>query len=259
MHSDPSRTLHIVRDGLTGDGPLDTATSRAILRAVADGSLGDTFEVGLSHRVVAFGKHDTSADGFSAAVRSVVDSGFDPTVRIAGGRAAVFHPATVRFGYTHAVESPATSMHDRFRWLSGAVVETLSRFGLHAEIGQIPGEYCPGDYSVHMNGRKVMGVGQRLTKGAAHIGGVVVLDDTASINEVLVPVYELLGIDMDPDVTGAVSDAFVVDPGRFMDVFTAVIANGRPFTTVQVPKPVAAAANRFRSDHDPTVGLATRR
>ncbi|MCB1246855.1 MAG: lipoate--protein ligase family protein [Acidimicrobiia bacterium] len=246
-----STTLAVIRDELTGDGPLDTATSRAILRAVAADSMGDTFEVGRSHRVVAFGKHDTSSPGFVEAVNVAIAHDFEPTVRIAGGRAAVFHPGTVRFGYTHAVTDPATGMHERFRWLSSIVVDVLGTFGLHAEVGELPGEYCPGDYSVHLGGRKVMGVGQRLTRGAAHIGGVVVLDDRTTINEVLVPVYAALGIGMDPDVTGAVSDAFHVDPDAFMDVFTGMVAGTRPVERCSIPESVRQAAVGFRGDHDP--------
>lgn len=257
MLAEPASPLHVVRDGLTGDGPLDTATSRAVLRAVAAESMGDTFEVGLSHRVVAFGKHDTSSPGFAAAVDASIDHGFEPTVRIAGGRAAVFHPATVRFGYTHRAEEPASTMHERFQWLSSAVVETLGRFSLHAEIGELPGEYCPGDYSVHLGGRKVMGVGQRLTRGAAHIGGVVVLDDARSVNDVLVPIYDLLGIDMDPSVTGAVSDAFPIDATLFMDAFTDVIAAGRPIVPTPIPDSVREAARGFRAEHDPKPRLAS--
>ena len=40
---------------------------------------------------------------------------------------------------------------------------TLSTLGVHAEIGRLPGEYCPGDYSVHAGGRvKLAGIGQRV-------------------------------------------------------------------------------------------------
>jgi octanoyl-[GcvH]:protein N-octanoyltransferase len=76
-----------------------------------------------------------------------------------------------------------------------------------ARVGEIPGEYCPGKYSVNVGGVvKVMGVGQRLVKGAAHIGGVIVVDDGYRVRDVLVPVYRALGIDWDPRTAGALAD-----------------------------------------------------
>ena len=39
----------------------------------------------------------------------------------------------------------------------------LQRLGLDARLGELAGEYCPGEFSVNLAGRsKVMGVGQRV-------------------------------------------------------------------------------------------------
>ena len=71
----------------------------------------------------------------------------------------------------------------------------------------MPREYCPGDYSVNARGQtKLAGIGQRLIKGAWHIGGVIVVDEGERVRDVLVPVYEALGLDWDPATAGAVAD-----------------------------------------------------
>lgn len=241
----------IIRDQLTGDGPLDTATSRAVLRAVSAGDMPETFEIGLSSRVLAFGKHDTSSAGFSRSVTIASEHGFEPTVRIAGGRAAVFHETTVRFGWTRQVEDPASTMHDGFRQLSAIVVATLGDFGIHGEVGEVPGEYCPGQYSVHIGGKKVMGVGQRLTRNAAHVGGVIVLSNSEVINEVLIPIYDLLEIPLAPEATGSITDAFTVDAAALMDRMTDHVVSGRSSLSTSIPSDVRANALEFRSDHDP--------
>jgi lipoate-protein ligase A len=76
-----------------------------------------------------------------------------------------------------------------------------------ARVGEVPGEYCPGAFSVNAGGRiKIAGVGQRLIAGAAHVGGVVVVTDSAAVRDVLVPVYEALGLGWDPATAGAVED-----------------------------------------------------
>ena len=96
--------INLVAGQLTGDAPLDTAVSRSILLEVTEGSLGETIQVGTPHRVMAFGKHDTLTDGFPEAVELARSHGYDPTVRIAGGRAVVFSPTIVRFAWTLPVE-----------------------------------------------------------------------------------------------------------------------------------------------------------
>ncbi|HZD23727.1 MAG TPA: hypothetical protein VE569_10055, partial [Acidimicrobiia bacterium] len=53
---------------------------------------------------------------------------------------------------------------------------------------------------------KVMGVGQRLVRHAAHIGGVVVVDDAHRVRDVLIPVYRALGLDWDPRTAGSLAD-----------------------------------------------------
>ena len=249
----PTNTLSVITQGLSGDGPLNTATSRSLLDAVNRGEIGETLELGTPHRVLAFGKHDTSSSGFAAAVGSAVDHGFEPTVRIAGGRAAVFHEHTLRFGWTIPVNDPAATIHARFARLADAIVETLADFGITGTIGEIEGEYCPGKYSVHISGRKVMGVGQRLTKNAAYVGGVVVLDGVDTINDVLEPVYRHLGIPFDPGATGALSDVTNVEAADFVAVMADKIADGRDIVAMTVPEAVRTAASALRSTHDPVL------
>ena len=102
--------------------------------------------------------------------------------------------------------------HDRFRTIAGIVERALQRLGVDARVGEIPREYCPGDYSVNARGQtKLAGIGQRLIKGAWHIGGVIVVAEAERVRDVLIPVYEALGLDWDPATAGAVADEA---PGR---------------------------------------------
>ena len=208
----PPQPLHVISGGLAGDAALDTAVSRAILQRVNSGELPAILQIGMPHRVVAFGKHDSLTPGFARAVAIAQNRGFDVTVRIAGGRAVVFHPGTVRFAWTVPEERPAETMHARFQTLASAVVAALARFDVGAEIGALPDEYCAGSYSVHLaGGGKVMGVGQRLARNAAQVGGMIVVNDAASINVVLEPIYRELDIAFDPNMTGAISDVRSLD------------------------------------------------
>ena len=245
--------IGIATGQLTGDAPLDTAVSRAILLEVTEGSLGETIQVGTPHRVMAFGKHDTLSEGFGDAVSIAEDHGYDPTVRIAGGRAVVFSPTIVRFSWTLPVRDPAASMHQRFRTLSDAVLRALAAHGAtDAAVGEIPLEYCAGEYSVNILGsRKVMGVGQRLTRSAAQVGGMIVVSDPDDINEVLVPVYEALGVPLDPGATGSLADSIDVTPDDVAQTFVRELAGGRPTTELTLPASVHARARELRPHHVP--------
>jgi octanoyl-[GcvH]:protein N-octanoyltransferase len=71
----------------------------------------------------------------------------------------------------------------------------------------VPGEYCPGAHSVNAGGRaKLAGIGQRVVRGAAHVGGVVVVGGSRRAREVLVPVYRELGFALDPERVGSLED-----------------------------------------------------
>jgi lipoate-protein ligase A len=247
-----NRALSVVRGALTGDAALDTAVSRAILLAVTEGTMGETLQVGTPHRVVAFGKHDTLAAGFGDALTIARDHGYDATVRIAGGRAVVFSPTIVRFAWTIPAEAPATSMHERFRRLANAVVGALSHLGVASTIGELPDEYCAGEYSVHVLGaRKVMGVGQRLSRSAAQVGGMIVVSDPDDINGVLVPVYRALGVPLDPAATGSLADVADVDVETVTDAFVAELADGRGVSEGSIHPSVMERAMTLRSDHVP--------
>lgn len=246
--------LNVISGHLTGDAALDTATSRAILQRVSAGDLPEILQVGMPHRVVAFGKHDAISPGFNEAVTSAVASGFDPTIRIAGGRAVVFHPGTVRFAWTLPDNEPAKNMHARFEQLANAVVEALGRLDVEARVGELPDEYCAGKYSVHIQGGgKVMGVGQRLTKHASQIGGMIVVNDPLTINEVLEPIYRMLDIPFDLSRTGSVADVKTVTPAAVAEHLVAVVAGGRAVRSVAPDPETAHVARTLRSHHVPPV------
>jgi hypothetical protein len=83
----------------------------------------------------------------------------------------------------------------------------LGGLGVDARVGAVPREYCPGAWSVNARGRtKLVGIGQRLIAGGAHRGAVVVAGGSELIRDLLVPVYDALGLDWDPATAGSVED-----------------------------------------------------
>ncbi|MEX1037586.1 MAG: lipoate--protein ligase family protein [Acidimicrobiia bacterium] len=210
---------------------LDVAVSHAVLDAVAAGEIGSVFRLHPAHPVLAFGMADRIQPGYPAAVRVAAAHGFVPVERLAGGRAAVFHERTLAFSWAMAEDDPRTGISQRFRLVSAMMRDAFRSLKIDARVGEIPGEYCPGEYSVNVGGVvKVMGVGQRLVKGAAHIGGVIVVDDGDRIRDVLIPVYRALRIDWDPRTAGALADRSAGT--KTGDVADAVVAQLKETTEV---------------------------
>jgi octanoyl-[GcvH]:protein N-octanoyltransferase len=186
---------------------LGTAVSRAILLRVAKGELPPTIRLHRPGAVLAFGRQDVHTPGYAEAVRAARAAGFEAVERLAGGRAAVFHPGTFAFSHATGDPNPMARTEARFETMAQIVAMALARLGVDARIGEVPGEYCPGEWSVNARGRsKLAGIGQRIVAGAAHLGGVLVVRDADAVRDVLLPVYRALELDWDPATAGSVED-----------------------------------------------------
>ena len=199
--------LRLLTDSFPEDAALDTAVSRALMLRVAAGELPETLRISRPGAIVAFGKRDVVSVGYAEAVRAAREGGFEAIERLAGGRAAVFHGDTIAFAHAVADPDPRSGVDARFEMTAGLIAAAFRRLGVDAQVGQVPGEYCPGAHSVSASGRrKLMGVGQRLVAGGVHVGGVVVVRGADRVREILLPVYSALGLDWRPETTGSVAE-----------------------------------------------------
>ena len=199
--------LRLIGEAPPGSPAFGTAVSHAVLVQVAAGKLPATFRLHVAQPVLSFGKQDALSPGFETAVSLAREAGFAPVLRLAGGRAAVFHEGTLALAHATPEAAPREGTRARFRAMAEILVSAFGRLGIEAQPGEVPGEYCPGTWSVNAGGRiKLAGVGQRLIAGAAHVGGVVVATGTDRLLEALVPVYDALGLGWDPGTAGSVED-----------------------------------------------------
>jgi octanoyl-[GcvH]:protein N-octanoyltransferase len=228
--------------------------SRALLQRVAAGELPETLRLARPGAMVAFAKQDAVAPGYIDAVRAARAGGFEPVLRLAGGRAAVFHEQTIAMAHAVPDPEPRAGIHSRFRRTADLIARALRRLGVDARVGEIAGEYCPGGYSVNARDAvKLAGIGQRLIAGASHLGGVIVVGEARRVRDVLVPVYEALELDWDPRTAGAVEDE--VDgaaPAAWTAVREALLAEyEREYEIVEAaldPETIARA-RRLAGDH----------
>lgn len=236
-------------------GPLDVAISHAILAAVSAGDMGPTLRLHVPGSIVAFGRADRVTPGYPAAVRAAEAHGFAAVERLAGGRAAVFHESTLAFSLALPEEEPKAGIQERFEMIATLMAEAFAKLGVDARVGEVPGEYCPGQWSVNVAGKvKVMGVGQRLVRRAVHVGGVVVVDDGERIRDVLIPIYRSLSLDWDPRTAGALADR---SPGLTNDLVQNSILDEfrQRFAIVEgdLPAEVSERADALLAEHLPKV------
>lgn len=205
--------LTIVRQeqSLGPAGDLDYALE--LLHRVKTGGLGAMVRLYRPEPTVAFGQRDTHLPGFEAAAQACRELGFAPLVRKAGGRAAAYHRGTLVIDHLEPDADAIAGAKGRFASFGAMLARALRRTGVLAAVGEIPGEYCPGEYSVHGQHPedpghriKLVGTAQRVVAGGWLFSSVIVVEDSAPIRQVLEASYSALGLDWDPATAGAAND-----------------------------------------------------
>jgi octanoyl-[GcvH]:protein N-octanoyltransferase len=202
--------------------------------------------------MVAFGKQDAVSRGYDAAVRAAREAGFEAVLRLAGGRAAVFHEGTVALAHATPDPDPRSGVHRRFNDAADLIATALMGLGIDARVGEVVGEYCPGGYSVNARGRvKLAGIGQRVVAGGAHLGGVVVASDADRVREVLVPVYRALRLDWEPATAGSAANEAGAGPEDVLAAIEAEYARRYELEEAALDEETLALARRLEPEHRP--------
>ena len=214
---------------------MEAAVSRAVLDRVGAGELPETLRLYVAERLVAFGSRDAVNPAFDPARHAAAEVGFGSYLRLAGGKAAVFHEHTIAFGWAIPTPDPRSTIGERFDEIGTLLTLALTNLGVDARLGEVPGEYCPGSHSINARGTaKLIGIGQRLVNGAAHVGGVVVVERSDLVNRALVPVYRELGYTWDPSTTGAIAEEVDTDVNAVLAAIIGAFEDGHTLTRTTI-------------------------
>lgn len=243
--------------GAGADQAQEVAVAHAMLRRVSAGEAGAAVRV---YRpgggVVAFGRRDTLLPGFPDAVRAVREAGFTPVVRAPGGRAVAYTGRSLVVDHVGPDPGYLSGMEQRFTGYAELWSDVLRKHGVEAQIGAVPGEYCPGEHSVNARGEvKLVGTAQRLVRGAWLFSAVVVFDDTEVLRPLLSEVYRLLELPFDGASVGSVVDEA---PGLQLDELEAEVVAAYDarygLEPAALPEDVLARARDLVADHRVDVG-----
>ncbi len=187
----------------------------AMLREVAAGKRTATLRIYQPNPTVAFGRRDELNPGFTAAAQACRDLGYDILVRKVGGHAAAYHTGCLVIDHFQPAEDAKTGNNLRYKLFGDMYAQALQLVGVDAAVGEIPQEYCPGEYSVyarlggeHSGERiKLVGTAQRVIQGGWWFSTGIVVYNSASLREITSRVYDALGMPLNPATVGAAEDA----------------------------------------------------
>ncbi|MGH3423884.1 MAG: lipoate--protein ligase family protein [Nocardioidaceae bacterium] len=234
------------------DPATDVAIAQALLRQAGRGEIGPTLRIaGPLCRAVAFGRMDVRRPGFASAAGHCRDAGFEPLVRSVGGRAAAYTEQTLVIDHVVPEREPGRRLHQRFEEYGELISVVLADLGVDARVGEVPGEFCPGTYSINARGvAKLVGTAQRVVRDAWLFSSVIVIDGADEIRALLPPVYEYLGLAFYPVSVGAVAEeAPGVDAEVLSNAFVKAYAQMTDLEPVDLDEGTLAQASGLLREH----------
>lgn len=182
-----------------------------LVRAVGQGQAPSCLRIYRPQPTVAFGRRDQLNPAFPQARQAALSHDFEPLVRTVGGHAAAYHSGCLVVDHFQRAADAVSGNHERYSIFGGMLAGALESLGLRAGVGELPGEYCPGEYSVwgQLPGGqrvKLVGTAQRVVSGAWWFSSGIVVADSTSLRAVTAEVYQALGLPLDPATVGAISD-----------------------------------------------------
>jgi lipoate-protein ligase A len=207
-------TLELMEEQASGNAETDLDRHVDLLRQVGRGERGALMRMYAPGPTLAFGRRDTRLPGFQRAWDAAADAGFEPVVRAAGGRATAYHEGTLIVDQIQPEPEPMLTHQARFSVFGDLFADALRAVGVDSRVGEVPGEYCPGEFSVHGVGAggarvKLVGTAQRVVAGAWLFSSVVVVSGSPALRAVTTNVYRELGMELDPSTVGSVEDLLI--------------------------------------------------
>ncbi|WGW14114.1 lipoate--protein ligase family protein [Saxibacter everestensis] len=231
--------------------PLALGYARALLERAQSGALPGALRIYRPEPTVAFGQRDRFLPGFPAAVEAARSHGFEPVIRGLGGRAAAYHRGSLVVDHIEASQNAIAETQSRFAGFGDLIADALRSVGVDARVGEIDGEYCPGEYSINGGGRiKLVGTAQRIVSGAWLFSMAILVEDSAPIRVVLDEVYPRLGLPWKPETAGTAED---LTAGITVDAVKAAVVEAYrrdyAITTAHIDQGTRLLAERLAPAH----------
>lgn len=162
---------------LEGDVLLPFAVEELECDRVAAGAL-PVLHVWRHRKALVLGLRDRKLPSAREAMESFRAEGWSVMVRNSGGAVVPLDEGVLNATVIMPSKPGKMALHADFAMMANFVREAVGRTGagLGAEIGEVAGAYCPGEFDLSAGGRKFCGIAQRRKLGAYAIQAFVVAE-----------------------------------------------------------------------------------
>lgn len=175
------------------DPLLDVGVARALLERAAQTGAGALMLWHPLAPALSLGRLDIRDPRSPQLTTLARDACVTVVRRLAGGRAATLDAGCLCLGWAqpHARLEQSSA---RYQLLADTIISALGDLGIDGSVGEAPGEWCPGAWSVQGPNGKLAGLAQRQIAGAAWCEALIVIERPPTLAMLSRQVHELLDI-----------------------------------------------------------------
>lgn len=119
--------------------------------------------------LVILGMMDTKLPYFKEALSLFEEKNHAYVVRNSGGLAVVSDPGVLNISLIFPEEETRLSINAGYERMHHLINQAFASFNKKIEAVEIPDSYCPGEYDLSIDGKKIAGISQRRIKGGIAI------------------------------------------------------------------------------------------
>lgn len=115
--------------------------------------------------LIILGMMDTKLPFLSDALTAFASGGYDYLVRNSGGLAVVSDGGVLNFSMIFPEGEERLSIDEAYSRMHQVVQTAFSRYNKTVDAYEIADSYCPGEFDLSIEGRKIAGIAQRRIRG----------------------------------------------------------------------------------------------
>lgn len=180
--------LKIIRDDRKLPPDQMVAEDDKLLTAAAGGSHQPLLRLWRNSPCIVVPKSDQREAGFERASEALSSRGWPIVARTSGGSAVVHDAGTLLISLIYrSPPDDALSIERSYLTFCDPILQTLSKLGLDASLGSVPGAMCDGRFNILVAGRKVAGTAQRWRRSTnPQSGHAILVHATLSLTDAYV-------------------------------------------------------------------------
>ncbi|GAA3401288.1 lipoate--protein ligase family protein [Paenibacillus hodogayensis] len=191
---------------LVGDILFPFAYDELLCRKVGEGAV-PFVHIWRHEKAIVLGLRDRRLPHADRAIEWLKMQGYQVGVRNSGGAAVSLDPGIVNISIVMPNPDGRLEFKEDFELMYALIRESLDKLGMEAFKGEVAGSYCPGEYDVSVNGRKLCGISQRRQTKAFIVNAFVAAEGHAFRRGELIRSFYEVATGGDPEL-----DAPRVDP-----------------------------------------------